>query len=91
MMQEENTSGTRRYDVLLFAIVSELANCDVITVEASSAVTAIEMLDAISNVCPALVPWLPSCRLAVNRSFVSDEFLIPVDAEIALIPPVSGG
>jgi len=90
-MQEDYSTGGNRYDVLLFAIASELANRSAITVDVPSPTTAADMLDAIGRVCPALIPWLPSCRLAVNQSFVSNDFLISGDAEIALIPPVSGG
>ena len=40
---------------------------------------------------PALAPLLPSCRVAVNQEFVGDDAELPAGAEVALIPPVSGG
>lgn len=90
-MSQNISAKVQRYDVLLFAIASELAQRDALTVEVETPVTAGDVLRAIGNACPLLLPWLPSCRLAVNQAFVSNDFVIVGDAEIALIPPVSGG
>lgn len=40
---------------------------------------------------PGLAPLLPRCRVAVDQAFAPDEAPIPEGAEVAIIPPVSGG
>jgi len=86
-----NVFAVPRFDVLLFAVARDLANADSISVEVSLPVTASDLMQAIGVAEPALRPWLASCRLAVNQSYVSDQETISQIAEIALIPPVSGG
>ena len=40
---------------------------------------------------PALEPLLPHALFAVNSNYASDNTLVQEGAEIAFIPPVSGG
>jgi len=40
---------------------------------------------------PAIAPLLPPCRLAVDHVFVRGSLFLRADAEVAVIPPVSGG
>ena len=40
---------------------------------------------------PTLAPVLPRCRLAVNQDLAEDGDAVPDGAEVAIIPPVSGG
>jgi molybdopterin converting factor small subunit len=40
---------------------------------------------------PNLAPLIAISRVAVNRSFATNEQTISGEEEIALIPPVSGG
>lgn len=40
---------------------------------------------------PALARVLPRCRLAVNEELADDQTPVPDGAEVAVIPPVSGG
>ncbi len=40
---------------------------------------------------PALAGVLERCRVAVNREFADDDDPVPDGAEVAVIPPVSGG
>lgn len=44
----------------------------------------------LGQVCPGLNLW-PTHRIAVNQAYVTDEFVLAGDEEIAFIPPVSGG
>jgi molybdopterin converting factor small subunit len=78
-------------EVLLFAVATELAKADSITVEVALPITANGLMKEIGRACPALVPWLASCRLAVEQSFVPGDFVIRQIVSVALIPPVSGG
>ena len=40
---------------------------------------------------PALARVLPRCRVALNMEMAEDGDSVPLDAEVAIIPPVSGG
>ncbi|MAI31167.1 MAG: hypothetical protein CMM07_05755 [Rhodopirellula sp.] len=40
---------------------------------------------------PELQSLLPSCRFAVDCEYVGSDARVPPGAEVALIPPVSGG
>ncbi|MCH7752929.1 MAG: MoaD/ThiS family protein, partial [Planctomycetes bacterium] len=40
---------------------------------------------------PTLAPLLPHAMFAVDTEYVSDDAPVPENAEIACIPPVSGG
>jgi len=40
---------------------------------------------------PAIALLLPPCRLAVDHVFVRGSLFLRADAEVAVIPPVSGG
>ncbi len=46
---------------------------------------------ALKQQCPELKQLLPSCRIAVDCEYVGPEVSVPLGAEVALIPPVSGG
>jgi molybdopterin converting factor small subunit len=80
-----------KMEILLFAVASELAQADSITVEANLPITASDLMKQIGKSCPPLVPWLASCRLAVDQVFVTGDHVIDRVVEVALIPPVSGG
>src|SRR5262249_27168764 len=50
-----------------------------------------ELRRALGERCPALVSLLSRSAMAVNGEFARDGDLVPPGAEIALLPPVSGG
>lgn len=55
------------------------------------AATVADLRRALTARHPALARVLPRCRLAVNQELASDAEPVPDGAEIAVIPPVSGG
>jgi molybdopterin converting factor subunit 1 len=77
--------------VRLFARARELAGTDAVTVELPAGATVAILRERLAEACPALRPLLARSAVAVNEEFAGDETLIPVDAETALLPPVSGG
>jgi molybdopterin converting factor subunit 1 len=78
-------------EIKLFAIARERAGCDRLQVELGEPATVQHLRGAISEQCPALADVIPHVRFAVNNEYANDASLIGTNAEIALIPPVSGG
>ena len=78
--------------ILLFAGVRDAAECDVVEIAIDLPATAAEVLDAVATQIPAAAPLIGVSRLAVDGQYIAANDVIGrLDAEIALIPPVSGG
>jgi MoaE-MoaD fusion protein len=58
---------------------------------AAGPATVADLRRALAERHPALARVLPRCRLAVNEEVAEDGDALPDGAEIAVIPPVSGG
>ena len=50
-----------------------------------------EVVSALAVANPALQELLPCCAIAVGDEIVGRDFLIQPGAEVAVLPPVSGG
>jgi len=77
--------------VRLFARARELAGADVIEVALPAGATVRDLRRLIGEACPALAGLLERSALAVNDEFAEDGLTVPLGAEVALLPPVSGG
>jgi molybdopterin converting factor subunit 1 len=77
--------------VRLFARARDLAGADCLDVELPSGATVGELRRRIAQDYPALAGLLARSALAVNDDFADDGLTVPVGAEVALLPPVSGG
>ena len=77
--------------ILLFATLKDLAPAGQIEIEVPADSTVAQVWDAAIQVAPALKKWRSHARVAVNQSYARDDDIVPAGAEIALIPPVSGG
>jgi molybdopterin converting factor subunit 1 len=77
--------------VRLFAAARECAGASQISVELPERSTVADLKRALSELYPALVPMIPSLMIAVSAEYADDSSPIPPGAEVALIPPVSGG
>ena len=77
--------------VRLFARARDLAGAGAVSVELPAPATVAELRDRLGEVCPALRPLLPRSAVAVDEEFAKDDSVIPAGAEVALLPPVSGG
>jgi molybdopterin converting factor small subunit len=75
--------------ILLFAGLAEAAGQRSLELDAPLPATAQELLDLLRTSFPQL-PW-DGVRLAADQAFVAADARLCVDAELALIPPVSGG
>ena len=77
--------------VQLFARARDLAGHDTLSVEVATGATVAQLRAALAQACPPLRELLPRCAVAVNEDFADEETRLVVDADVALIPPVSGG
>jgi MoaE-MoaD fusion protein len=78
--------------ILLFALAKEKAGASSLTVDLPPGSTVLDLKTALARACPALAPLLPTLRIAIDSEYALDDHLpIPPGAELAAIPPVSGG
>ncbi len=77
--------------VLLFAVAREKAGRPSIAVEIPEDATVSTLKIHLAAACPALIPLLPTLRIAVDSEYADDDRPIPPGSELAAIPPVSGG
>jgi molybdopterin converting factor subunit 1 len=77
--------------VQLFARGRDLAGCDAVTVVLSDGATVAALRRQLAEDVPALAGLLARSVFAVGGEFAEDDHVIPPEAEVALIPPVSGG
>jgi molybdopterin converting factor subunit 1 len=80
-----------RCRVLLFASAQDLAGTRSITLEVPEGATVAELRRRLAAAKPALTALLERSALAVNGEFAADDNMLSPTAEIALLPPVSGG
>lgn len=77
--------------VLYFAAARERAGTQRETLEVPEGARVREVLGRVAERHASLGPLLPHLRVAVNHEFVDADAQVPAGAELALIPPVSGG
>ncbi|MDX1963886.1 MAG: MoaD/ThiS family protein [Pirellulales bacterium] len=75
----------------LFAAARELAGNDTFQLEIPAESTVADFAVWLSHQMPQLAKPLPHCRWSVNQAYALPDQIIPPRAEVALIPPVSGG
>lgn len=78
-------------EIRLFAMLREAAGQDRLAIDVPAGTTVGGLKAAIAETYPALADFVPATRVAVALAFVADEYALSAPAEIALIPPVSGG
>jgi molybdopterin converting factor subunit 1 len=77
--------------VRLFARARDLAGAETVSVELPSGATVGDLRRALVRAVPALAGLLERSAVGVNAEYAADDTLIPPSAEVAVIPPVSGG
>jgi molybdopterin converting factor subunit 1 len=77
--------------VKLFARARDLAGAAAVTVELPDGATVGDLRRRLASLYPALTSLLERSALAVQDEFADDGLTLPLDAEVALLPPVSGG
>lgn len=77
--------------VKLFAVARQRAAAEWLEIDLPEGASVEQMRAALALSCPPLAEVLPHVRFAINSEYASENQPIPAAAEIALIPPVSGG
>ncbi len=77
--------------VRLFARARDLAGAVEVEVEVPPGATVGELRRRLAEARPALAGLLSRSAVAVGGEFAGDEVVLGPGAEIALLPPVSGG
>jgi molybdopterin converting factor small subunit len=77
--------------VQLFARARDLVGAAVLTVEMPLNATVGDLRRELGAEHPQLKSLLERSALAINDEFVDDPLVIPLNARIAILPPVSGG
>lgn len=74
-----------------FARARDLAGADHLEIELTPGATVADLRRCVAERCPRLAELLGRCAIAVDNEFASDELALPAAAEVAVLPPVSGG
>lgn len=77
--------------VLFFALARDLAELDVMELSLAEGATVADLRMLLVDQIPPLAEVLPNSMIAINQQYARDTDFIPPNAEIACIPPVSGG
>lgn len=80
-----------RARILLFSVIKDLLQRDVIDVEIPTGSTVEGLFAEIVHIYPAVAPWQKVARIAINATYVANQTVVHEGDEIALIPPVAGG
>jgi len=80
-----------RCRVKLFARARDLAGTDEVCVALPDGATVADLRRALASAYPALVGLLARSALAVDNEFANDAHQVRAGAEVAVLPPVSGG
>jgi molybdopterin converting factor subunit 1 len=77
--------------IQLFARARDLAGSDTLRVELPDGATVADLRRRLAVDCPALAGLLQRCAIAVDGDFTEETRVLSASAEVAVLPPVSGG
>ncbi len=77
--------------ILFFASLKDRAGVQRAEIKTANPLSVKELKQQLGNQFPAIVPFLPTCLVAINQQFAFDGDDVPDGAEVAIFPPVSGG
>lgn len=76
---------------LFFATLRDRAGVRSVELQIPPQTSVAEFKNLLSEKIPALAGLMNHTLISINHEYVFDETIIPLSAEIALFPPVSGG
>lgn len=77
--------------VLVFAGARDAIGSEQVQLDLEGTITARTLLDRLIELHPALAPWAPALRVAVNGAYAGWDDPVRAGDEVAIIPPVAGG
>ncbi len=77
--------------VKVFALARQLAGQDSVAVDLPPGATVADVRRAMADQHPALADLVAHALFAINAQYAGDATPIPAAADLACIPPVSGG
>ena len=80
----------RSLTVALFAGLVDAAGARTLELDWPGGTVA-DLRRALAAACPALVPLLAQSAVAVAGCYVADDAPVAAGADVAILPPVSGG
>jgi molybdopterin converting factor subunit 1 len=80
-----------RIKVLFFATLRDRAGAKSLEIEIPAGTTVQGVKEQIGRDFPNLKQSMESVLVSINREYAFDEAVVPVNAEVAMFPPVSGG
>lgn len=80
-----------RIKLLFFATIRERAGTKTLEMEIPEEMTVQGLKDKLASDLPRLKESMSSVLITINREYAFDEAIVPLNAEIGMFPPVSGG
>jgi len=77
--------------IYFFATLSDYVGTKTVELEVPTGTTVAGLKELLIKKYPRMSSAQKSIMTAVNREYAAGEQIIPLDAEIAFFPPVSGG
>jgi len=77
--------------VLLFARARELAGAEALEINLPPRATVADLRVALAKQCERIAKLVERSAIAVNNEYAADATPVPAGAEVAVLPPVSGG
>jgi molybdopterin synthase catalytic subunit len=77
--------------IQVFAHLRDAMGAEAVTVDLPMDATVALLRQHIEQAYPSVTGLIRRSAVAINGEFALDSALLPDDAEIALLPPVSGG
>jgi len=82
---------TMRIKIFFFATLIDYVGAKTVELEVPVGTTVAALKELLAKKYPRMASAQKSIMAAVNREYAAGEQIIPLDAEIAFFPPVSGG
>ncbi len=80
-----------KVSIFFFATLRDYVGAKTLQMDLPPETTVGELKEMLVKTYPKLSPARDSIMAAINREYAGDDQRIPLNAEMALFPPVSGG
>ncbi len=84
-------TSMNKIKILFFATIKDKAGTKSIDLDIPNEMTIKQLKEKLAAEYPNLKESMKAVLMTINREYAFDEAVIPLNAEIALFPPVSGG